>query len=105
MGTSTDDPEEMRARFELQALETSLEFERCERSFREYRYDFKVDVVGSHEMRKIQVYWSPNQPDNPITRMSGVACRRHRNQSSDPIRNLSLCLWYPSDPPKDRWTL
>lgn len=106
MGTSTDDAVKMQARFEAQALEAGLEFVRRERGFCDYRYDFAVEVVGgAHEVRKVQVYWSPSRPDDPITRMSGAACRRHRNRSVDPIRDLSLCLWYPSDPPKDRWTL
>lgn len=105
MASSTDDAEKIQARFEAQALEAGLEFVRRERGFLEYRYDFAVEVVGTHEMRKIQVYWSPGRPEDPVTRMSGVACRRHRNRSSDPLLDLSLCLWYPSDPPKDRWTL
>lgn len=103
MGTPTDDPEKMQARFEAQALEAGLDFARRERGFREYRYDLTVAVVGSDEVRKVQVYWSPTNPDDPITRMLGIACRRHRNRSSDPLRDLSLCLWYPSDPTKDRW--
>lgn len=105
MGTSTDDDEELRARFEAQALEAGLEFARQDRGVYGYRYDFTVDVVGSHKVRKIQVYWSPRRPNDPVTRMSGIACRRHRNRSSDPIPELSLCLWYPSDRPEDRWTL
>lgn len=105
MGSPADDAERIQARFEAQAVEASLDFVRRERGFREYRYDLDVEVVGTHEIRKIQVYWSPSRPDDPITRMSGVACRRHRNRSSDPLRDLSLCLWCPSDPPKDRWTL
>jgi hypothetical protein len=105
METSTNEDDELRARFEAQALEAGLRFERRDRGLNGCRYDFTVEVVGSHEVRRIHVYWSPARPDDPVTRMSGIACRRHRNRSSDPIRELSLCLWYPSDPPEDRWTL
>jgi hypothetical protein len=105
MGTPGNDEDEIRVRFETQALEAGFEFERRDRGLNGYRYDFTVDVVGSPELRRIHVYWSPKQPHQPVTRMCGIACRRHRNRSSDPIRELSLCLWYPSDPPKDQWTL
>jgi hypothetical protein len=105
MGSPANDAKRIQARFESPALKPGLEFVRYECGFREYRYDFTVEVVGTQEIRKIQVYWSPSRPADPITRMPGVACRRHRNQSADPIRDLSLCLWYPSDSPGDQWTL
>jgi hypothetical protein len=105
MRATTETDKELRGRFEAQAVDAGLNFTRRQRGADGYRYDFGVEVIGSSQVRRVFVYWSPVRPLDPVTRMSGTACRRHRNRSKDPIRDLSVCLWYPSDPPGEQWSL
>jgi hypothetical protein len=65
-------------------------------------YSGEVDVGDAGTRRLALIFPGPPSRVSPIVMADGSRKSRHRYRWSRPT---SLCIWYPSDPPPQRWTI
>jgi len=59
-------------------------------------YRFAIDVPVHDEQRLVHAVFKATPPEIRVW-IDGPVCRRHRWQ------DRSLCMWFASDPPEQRW--
>lgn len=67
-----------------------------------YVYQVKLEVPG-YESRRVSVEFHAGRPNTPRVYADGPASRDASPHRYAERGRCRLCIWYPSDPPDQRW--
>jgi hypothetical protein len=99
----------LRLRFERDANAAYPTLQRSSAGHRKYaRVVYRLMVpVQDYEPRTIELRFRRTTPEPALTRVytDGPTESPHRYSphEKDPLQRSSLCIWYPDDPPEQRW--